>query len=254
MQDDSFEIVQPKISQKKQVEEEKVPISSDFIQAAIKDAIKNDGATSEESSDSEEQVQIDKKMKKKGPKNKKPKAEKPGLPKKAFKKLIKKELDKQCGQILNDLYNNPQATGEGQIPSSRVAENQEEVVHERVECDGCGKAPILGVRYKCSICKDFDFCATCEDKKGHEHAMLKITNPKQAPKAIIAIVDENMQNPQADMDFDVNQMRNMASQFAQCFKGDPQSESQGPNCAQTAGGPPNTAHTPFGGQGVRLDN
>jgi len=66
-------------------------------------------------------------MKKKGLKNKKPKAEKLGLPRKAFKKLIKKELDKQCGQIFNELYNNPQATGEDQqIPSSRVSEIQDE--------------------------------------------------------------------------------------------------------------------------------
>jgi len=86
-----------------------------------------------------------------------------------------------------------------------------------VECDGCGMAPILGVRYKCSICKDFDYCATCEERKGHEHAFLKITDPKQAPKAIIAVVDENMQNPQADLDCDVDQMVNMASQFANKF-------------------------------------
>jgi len=192
-------------------------------------------------------------MKKKAPKIKKPKAEKqPGVPRKAFKKMIKKELDKQCGQIFTDLYNNPQATGEGQIPSSSVPENQDEVVHERVECDGCGKAPILGVRYKCSICKDFDYCATCEDRKGHEHAFLKITNPKQAPRAIIAVVDENMQNAQPDID--VDQMVNMASQFANHFmRGDQQNEAQGPNCAQAAGGPPNAEHGPFGGQGVRLD-
>jgi hypothetical protein len=56
MQDDSFEIVQPKVSQKQEVEEEKVPISSDFIKAAIKDAVQNEGVepASEDSSDSEE--------------------------------------------------------------------------------------------------------------------------------------------------------------------------------------------------------
>jgi len=56
MSEDSFEIVQPKVSQKQEVEEEKVPISSDYVKAAIKDAVKNNFVepASSESSDSEE--------------------------------------------------------------------------------------------------------------------------------------------------------------------------------------------------------
>jgi len=56
MSEDSFEIVQPKVYQKQEVEEEKVPISSDYIKAAIKDAVKNNFVepASSESSDSEE--------------------------------------------------------------------------------------------------------------------------------------------------------------------------------------------------------
>lgn len=71
---------------------------------------------------------------------------------------------------------------------------------------------------------------------------------------MVTVVDENTQNPQADID--VDQMVNMANQFANQFmKGDPQSEPYRPNSAQTVGGPPNTepTHTPFAGQGVRLD-
>jgi len=32
------------------------------------------------------------------------------------------------------------------------------VVHGAVRCDGCNAYPLVGVRYKCSICEDFDFC------------------------------------------------------------------------------------------------
>ena len=32
------------------------------------------------------------------------------------------------------------------------------VVHEKITCDGCSKNPVVGIRYKCSECADFDLC------------------------------------------------------------------------------------------------
>lgn len=55
------------------------------------------------------------------------------------------------------------------------------VVHYRVECDGCGMNPIIGIRYKCSVCRNFDFCQSCEEKNAkeqkHKHNFLKIRKP-----------------------------------------------------------------------------
>lgn len=53
-------------------------------------------------------------------------------------------------------------------------------VHEGVVCDGCGEG-IVGIRYKCSSCADYDLCQECE-KKGNihdsTHVFLKISKPQ----------------------------------------------------------------------------
>jgi len=49
-----------------------------------------------------------------------------------------------------------------------------------VACDGCGVGPIIGIRYKCSVCKNFDFCEVCEERVVHEHPFIKILKPEES--------------------------------------------------------------------------
>ena len=65
------------------------------------------------------------------------------------------------------------------------------VVHEHVRCDGCQRKPIIGTRYKCVICHDFDFCEECEAKDTHPHPFLKIRRPDQAPKKIMVAIEDD---------------------------------------------------------------
>ena len=53
------------------------------------------------------------------------------------------------------------------------------ISHANIMCDGCGMLPVLGWRYKCSICDDYNLCENCEEKIGkkHGHPFLKITYP-----------------------------------------------------------------------------
>lgn len=62
-------------------------------------------------------------------------------------------------------------------------------IHSRVECDGCGSAPIVGPRYKCSVRHDYDLCSSCADKP-QPHPMVYIQTEDQAPASITTIEEE----------------------------------------------------------------
>ena len=51
-------------------------------------------------------------------------------------------------------------------------------IHLGVICDGCGMNPIQGIRYKCSVCNNFDYCEKCEETIPHDHAFIKLAHPK----------------------------------------------------------------------------
>lgn len=70
-------------------------------------------------------------------------------------------------------------------------EEQGPVVHMGITCDGCGQENITGIRYKCAVSADFDFCETCEATKYHPYPFLKIKTLKQTPLKIFTIVNDD---------------------------------------------------------------
>lgn len=105
---------------------------------------------------------------------------------------------------------------EPKVEEPKVERPTGEVVHEYVTCDGCGKKPIVGIRYKCSICHDFDFCEQCESKGDHPHAFLKIRRPEHAPKVLIASMEDNeRQGIDINGNFlDMGAVKNVINSFA----------------------------------------
>ncbi|EDW37147.1 GL26088 [Drosophila persimilis] len=48
-------------------------------------------------------------------------------------------------------------------------------IHDGVECDGCGLSPLVGFRYKCVQCPNYDLCQRCEAAHKHpEHLMVRM--------------------------------------------------------------------------------
>merc|ERR1712223_865627 len=68
--------------------------------------------------------------------------------------------------------------------AKKVEEPQEpgvgaNMTHHGVTCDGYDKAPIVGFRYKCVVCDDYDLCAACEKAGKHPgHNMMRISSPE----------------------------------------------------------------------------
>jgi len=52
-------------------------------------------------------------------------------------------------------------------------------VHPGVVCDACEREPIVGNRYKCVVCDDYDLCGSCEAAGIHPgHNMMRIPSPE----------------------------------------------------------------------------
>jgi hypothetical protein len=66
---------------------------------------------------------------------------------------------------------------------SQPSETKEQI-HTGVRCDGCDCEPIRGVRFKCSVCANYDLCQKCEAKNIHpEHPFLKIRDAERISEA-----------------------------------------------------------------------
>jgi len=52
-----------------------------------------------------------------------------------------------------------------------------ETIHYGIKCNGCGIYPIKGLRFKCTVCPDFNYCYNCEENEDHEHPFYKIRFP-----------------------------------------------------------------------------
>ena len=111
-----------------------------------------------------------------------------------MKSLVHQELEKQVPGLFEKLMQENEMNEDVQAVDICGEESKETVVkHTNVKCDGCGVSPILGVRYKCSVCQDFDYCTKCEETLGHDHPFLKIRKAGGAPLVMITVLSDDGQ-------------------------------------------------------------
>lgn len=89
-------------------------------------------------------------------------------------------------------HQHPQRAGQNIVSLLfRVSEDnarRNAYVHRGCQCNGCGIAPIRGIRYRCANCADFDLCETCESQglhtKTHIFYKIKIPIPRLGPRQL----------------------------------------------------------------------
>ena len=93
-------------------------------------------------------------------------------------------INKNFEKLKNDLINESSAQLSQIVMESKIKneESDDDIetplsveIHTGFVCDGCGKT-IYGIRYKCVICNDFDYCEKCEKENGyvHDHPFYKL--------------------------------------------------------------------------------
>ena len=107
-----------------------------------------------------------------------------------FLKKIQEMVPHIISQIKEEVIKESKIKSEKEEPK----EYSEEQIHKNYICDGCGANPIKGPRHKCVICRDFDLCDNCEATIEHPHPLLKIKNVKQAPRKLIAVLDDDAES------------------------------------------------------------
>lgn len=178
------------------------------------------------------------------------------VPRKALKNMINNELQKQSREVFSQLLKDKNLGGA--IPEDPDADlyddPQDDVVHLNVECDGCGMNPIKGIRYKCSVRKNFDYCETCEERLGHEYPMLKIRQAGGAPTVLITMLPEDAPMTKEEKELG-QQFHTSGEEIGKAFeqqqpKGeDTDNEHRGHRGPHGGRGPFGGRGGPFGGRG-----
>jgi hypothetical protein len=100
------------------------------------------------------------------------------IPEELVQRVVRSVLQNLDGTVLNWLSNRASPTPP-MDQSDSVKPPPKVFCHFGIFCDCCNKA-IVGVRYKCGHCVDYDLCEECEAKTGvhiPSHVFLKLRQP-----------------------------------------------------------------------------
>lgn len=51
-----------------------------------------------------------------------------------------------------------------------IVSSQDQFIWKSISCKQCNMNPLIGQRYTCTICNNYDLCSICQTK-GHQHEL-----------------------------------------------------------------------------------
>jgi len=79
-----------------------------------------------------------------------------------------------------ELFGEPITKPSDEVTLKKFKERFATIEHTNVTCDGCEKTPIIGIRFKCDTCCDYDLCLECMEKQ-------VVTNEHDTKHSLIVI-------------------------------------------------------------------
>ena len=110
---------------------------------------------------------------------------------------IREECSKEINQKLSKKYiEKLQPVQESKINIQKTNDNYElnssrsimsrisqcSTIHSDIKCNNCGACPIIGYRYKCLECPNYNLCDECEKIVSHEHNFIRYVNQESEEK------------------------------------------------------------------------
>ena len=124
--------------------------------------------------------------------------------------IVKKKLKELEDKLVDELYNNSMM----EIEKSKIMNNYKKseeknesnniIIHKGITCNKCGKE-IIGERFKCVQCQNFNLCEICEHNYNHDmsHIMISIIYPIQNEKEFNMKLDKNLSYRNKNMNYDL---------------------------------------------------
>ena len=92
---------------------------------------------------------------------------------------LEKEREEENVRLSQIMISNKSQMNMGDIPNKSICIT----VHNKIGCNNCKLKPIIGFRYKCSKCRNFNLCEKCEEKNEikefHQHNFIKISEEEK---------------------------------------------------------------------------
>ena len=104
-------------------------------------------------------------------------------------------IDKERQSVFHNEMSKVIQQSQSQIKNNNMSMSVSSI-HSNIKCELCFQQPIVGIRYKCSICPNYNLCEACEEKnyelKTHPHDFIRMRDPAvEKPKVIQQNIPQN---------------------------------------------------------------